>query len=85
VRQLAYGIATDTIDENLKLGKTNVLECQEYYCAGIIEYFRPKFLRHPTVAETQRLLAKTEERDFFWYVREHRLYVLAWHNCLIGW
>jgi hypothetical protein len=36
IRQLAYGLTADTIDEYLKLEKTTVLECLEYYCSGII-------------------------------------------------
>ena len=62
--QLAYGMTAYTIDEYLKLGKTTVLECLEYYCSGIIECFRDEFLRRPTVTDTQRLLAKLEERGF---------------------
>jgi hypothetical protein len=54
----------DTIDVYLKLEKITVLECLEYYCLGIIEYFEDGFLHRPTVADTQRLLAKTEERGF---------------------
>jgi hypothetical protein len=57
-------MAVYTIDEYLKLGKTTVLEYLEYYCLGIIECFRDEFLRRPTVADTQRLLAKAEERGF---------------------
>jgi hypothetical protein len=64
VRQLAYDMTTDTIDEYLKLGKSIALECLEYYCASIIEYFGDEFLCYPTVTDTQRLLAKTEERVF---------------------
>jgi hypothetical protein len=62
LHQLAYGMATDTIDEYLKLRKTTTLECLEYYYSGIIECFGDEFLRRPTVADIQRLLAKTEER-----------------------
>jgi hypothetical protein len=65
VHQLAYGMSADTIDEYLKLGKTTTLECLEYYYAGIIECFEAEFLRRPTVTNTQRLLAKAEERGFF--------------------
>jgi hypothetical protein len=65
LRQLAYSMTTDIIDEYLKLGKTIALECVEYYCSGIIECFRDEFLRHPTVANTHHLLAKTEEHEFF--------------------
>jgi hypothetical protein len=64
LRQLAYGIAADTIDEYLKLGKTTVLECLKYYCSSIIKCFGDEFLRHPTITDTQRLLAKAEERGF---------------------
>jgi hypothetical protein len=63
--QLAYDMAVDTIDEYMKLGKTIALECLEYYYLSIIECFGDEFLRHPTVANTQRLLAKAEERRFF--------------------
>jgi hypothetical protein len=51
LRQLAYSMTTDTIDEYLNLGKTIVLECLE-------------FLGRPTVTDTQCLLAKLEERGF---------------------
>jgi hypothetical protein len=64
LRQLAYGMVTDTINEYLKLGKITALECLEYYCSGIIECFGDEFLRRSTVADTQRLLAKAEERVF---------------------
>jgi hypothetical protein len=52
VRQLAYDMATDTIDEHLKLGKSTVVEWLEYYCSSIIECFETEFLRRPTVANT---------------------------------
>jgi hypothetical protein len=64
VHQLAYGMAADMIDEYLKLEKLIALECLEYFCAGIIECFEAEFLRRPTVIDTQRLLAKAEERGF---------------------
>jgi hypothetical protein len=55
-------MAADTIDEYLKLEKSITLTCLEYYCAGIIECFGAKFLHRPIAANTQRLLAKAEER-----------------------
>jgi hypothetical protein len=55
----------DTIDEYLKLEKTTTLECLEYYYSGIIECFGDEFLRHPTIADTQCLLANAEEHGFF--------------------
>jgi hypothetical protein len=52
----------DMIDEYLKLKKSTTIQYLEYYSAGIIECFMIEFLRHPTVADTQCLLTKTEER-----------------------
>jgi hypothetical protein len=57
-------MTTDTIDEYLKLGKSTALECLEYYYSGTIKCFGDKFLSHPTITDTQRLLAKVEERGF---------------------
>jgi hypothetical protein len=34
LRQLAYVMAIDTVDEYIKLGKITALECLEYYCSG---------------------------------------------------
>jgi hypothetical protein len=62
--QLGYDMVIDTIDKYLKLAKTIVLECLEYYCSDIIECFEDEFLRRPTVVDTQCLLAKAEERGF---------------------
>jgi hypothetical protein len=64
LRQLAYGIDTNTINKYLKLGKTTALECLKYYCLGIIEYFGDEFLCRHTVANTHCLLVNVEERGF---------------------
>jgi hypothetical protein len=57
-------MTANTIDAYFKLGKTTVLECLEYYYSDIIECFEDTFLRCPTAADTQHLLAKTAERGF---------------------
>jgi hypothetical protein len=84
VRQLAYSIAIYTIDEYLKLGKSSDMECLEYYYACIIECFKVEFLHRHSVADTQRLLVKAEERELpgiLWSID-----CIYWqrHNCLIG-
>jgi hypothetical protein len=38
-----YDMAADAIDEYLKLGKSIVLKCLEYYCPSIIEYFGDEY------------------------------------------
>jgi hypothetical protein len=56
IRQLAYGMVVDMIDEYLKLRKSTAL--------GHHGVFWDEFLHHPAIANTQRLLAKTEEDGF---------------------
>jgi hypothetical protein len=84
LRQLAYGMAADTIDEYLKLEKSTALECLEYYCSGIIECFGDEILRHATVADTQRLLAKAEECGFPDMLGSIDCMHWQWHNCPVG-
>jgi hypothetical protein len=55
---------TDIIDEYLKLEKSTILECIEYYCTSIIKCFGTELLRRPNIADTQCLLAKAAEREF---------------------
>jgi hypothetical protein len=74
-------MTVNTIDEYLKLGKTTTLECLEHYCSGIIECFGNEFLRCPTVADTQYLLAKIEERDFLGMLES--IDYMHWHD--VGW
>jgi hypothetical protein len=85
LRQLAYGMAVYTIYEYLKLEKTTALECLEYYCSGIIECFGDEFLHRPTVADTQHLLAKAEERGFPGMLGSIDCMHWQCHNCLVGW
>jgi hypothetical protein len=78
-------MTTDTIDEYMKLGKTTTLECVEYYCSGIIEYFGDEFLCRSTIADTQRLLAKAEERGFSSMLGSIDYMHWQWHNYPVGW
>jgi hypothetical protein len=78
-------MAVGTIDEYLKLGKTTVLECLKYYCSGINECFGDEFLCHPTIADTQRLLAKVKERRFSGMLGSIDCMHWQWHNCTVGW
>jgi hypothetical protein len=57
-------MTVSTIDEYMKLGKTTVLKCLQYYCSSINECFLEEFLCRPTVVNTQRLLVKPEESGF---------------------
>jgi len=64
MRMLPYGTLADSLDENLKIGKSTTLECLGMFARGVIETFGPEFLRPPTVEETERILQFNEARGF---------------------
>ena len=64
MRMLAYGTPADSLDENLKIGKSTTLECLGMFARGVIQTFGPEFLRPPTVEETERIIQLNEARGF---------------------
>jgi hypothetical protein len=47
--------------------------------------FWDEFLSHPTIADTQRLLGKTEEHGFSGMLESINCIHWQWHNYLVGW
>ena len=64
IRILAYGISADCVDEYLKIGESTAMECMKNFMAGVIQVFGEEYLRKPTQANVDRLLAVAEARDF---------------------
>jgi hypothetical protein len=60
IRMLAYGTATDELDEVLKIGESTTLECLGKFAKGIIECFGPEYLRPPTTEEIEKILQANE-------------------------
>uniref|UniRef100_A0A0D3CLD1 DDE Tnp4 domain-containing protein n=1 Tax=Brassica oleracea var. oleracea TaxID=109376 RepID=A0A0D3CLD1_BRAOL len=55
IRVLAYGTATDAVDEYLRLGETTTRSCVEHFVEGIINLFGDEYLRRSTPTDLQRL------------------------------
>ena len=84
LRQLAYGAGADTIDEWLKLARTTSSECLDQFCEGIIECYGEEYCRRPNVEDTQRLLAKAEERGFPGMLGSIDCMHWQWRNCPVA-
>nr|XP_051190910.1 uncharacterized protein LOC127304252 [Lolium perenne] len=84
LRLLAYGAAADTIDEWLKLARQTSSDCLDRFCEGIIDCYGEMFCRRPTVEDTQRLLAKAEERGFPGMLGSIDCMHWQWRNCLVA-
>ena len=64
IRQSAYGIAADALDEYVGLVESTAIENLRRYVKAIVEVFEHEYLRSPNENDTTRLLALGENRGF---------------------
>ncbi|XP_073355519.1 uncharacterized protein [Aegilops tauschii subsp. strangulata] len=64
IRMLAYGILGDLVDEYVRMSETTCLMSMYKFCQAVIEVFGPEYLRQPTAADTEKLLATNAARGF---------------------
>ncbi|KAE9020623.1 hypothetical protein PR003_g13160 [Phytophthora rubi] len=64
IRQLAYGMPADAVDEYVRIGESTAIKCLLRFCDAIIEVFGDEYLRAPSEEDVQRLLAMHGERGF---------------------
>jgi len=82
---LAYGISADCIDEYLKIGESTAIECMKNFAAGVIQVFGEEYLRKPTQADVDLLLAVAEARDFPGMLGSNDYIYWKWKNCPTRW
>jgi len=82
---LAYGIATDCVDEYLKIGAITALEYMKNFALGVIEVFGDEYLRKSTQAIVDRLLQVTKVQDFPSMLGSIDCMHWEWKNCLTTW
>jgi hypothetical protein len=64
VRQLAYGVPGDLIDDYIRMSKSTCHEAMYQFCEDIIVVFSEYYLREPNMDDTARLLSINESRGF---------------------
>jgi hypothetical protein len=64
IHMLVYGVASDLIDEYLRMSESTCLDSMYKFCKAVIAVFGTLYLREPTVEDTARLLSINEERGF---------------------
>ncbi|XP_024004407.1 putative nuclease HARBI1 [Eutrema salsugineum] len=85
IRILAYGCASDAVDEYLRLGETTALRCLKNFVEGIINVFGEEYLRRPTPDDLQRLLDHGENRGFPGMIGSIDCMHWEWKNCPTAW
>uniref|UniRef100_A0A453FL39 DDE Tnp4 domain-containing protein n=1 Tax=Aegilops tauschii subsp. strangulata TaxID=200361 RepID=A0A453FL39_AEGTS len=85
VRMLAYGIPGDLVDEYVRMSVTTCLMSMYKFCQAMIEVFGLEYLRQPTAADTERLLATNAARGFPGMLGSIDCMHWEWKDCPFAW
>ncbi|KZV29730.1 hypothetical protein F511_05824 [Dorcoceras hygrometricum] len=86
IRQLAYGVPTDNLDEYLRMGESTSIKCLFSFCQYVVELFGDRYLRKPDANDIQRLLKMHEERHGFpGMLGSLDCMHWEWKNCPVAW
>ncbi|XP_057774868.1 uncharacterized protein LOC130993849 [Salvia miltiorrhiza] len=85
MRVLAYGTATDAVDEYLRMSSTVTRDAVIHFVEGIISCFGDTYLRRPNQQDLQRLLYVGEQRGFPGMIGSIDCMHWEWKNCPTAW
>ncbi|XP_062199648.1 uncharacterized protein LOC133902085 [Phragmites australis] len=85
IRQLAYGVSSDAVDEYVRIGASTTMLSLRKYVQSIVEMFREEYLRAPNETDTARLLAEGEHRGFPGMLGSIDCMHWVWKNCPKVW
>nr|BAD36410.1 ribosomal protein-like [Oryza sativa Japonica Group] len=81
MRQLAYGIAADALDEYLGVAEITAIESLRRFVKAVVEVFEHEYLRSPNENDTTRLLKLEENRGFPSMLGSIDCMHWKWKNC----
>ncbi|XP_042415432.1 protein ALP1-like [Zingiber officinale] len=86
IRQLAYGVPADHLDEYLRMGESTAIRCLFKFCEYVVEIFGDRYLRMPNADDVQRLLQMHDERHGFpGMLGSLDCMHWKWKNCPVAW
>ncbi|GJY34033.1 ALP1-like protein [Tanacetum coccineum] len=65
IRQLAYGVHADFLDEYMQISERTSRTALDRFCQVVMEIYGPEFLRKPTVTDIEKLYRHHEEKHGF--------------------
>ncbi|XP_071699091.1 uncharacterized protein [Rutidosis leptorrhynchoides] len=65
IRQLAYGLSPDALDEYLHMSEQTSVICLDNFCKCIIDLHKSRYMRSPTATDVARLYSAHEEKHGF--------------------
>ncbi|GJV54969.1 transcription elongation factor SPT6 [Tanacetum coccineum] len=86
IRQLAYGVTPDSLDEYLQMGSHCARDCLDFFTMCVIELFMPKYLRKPDFNDIQKLYtAHNNIHGFPGMLESIDCMHWEWRNCPKAW
>ncbi|GKA44399.1 transcription elongation factor SPT6 [Tanacetum coccineum] len=86
IRQLAYGVTPDSLDEYLQIGNHCARDCLDFFTMCVIELFMPEYLRKPDFDDIQNLYtAHNNIHGFSGMLGSIDCMHWEWRNCLKAW
>jgi hypothetical protein len=81
LRQLAYGVPADYVDEYVRIGESTAIESLRKFVRAICEVFGKEYLRAPNEDDTSRLLNIAEQCGFPGMLGSIDCMHWKWKNC----
>jgi hypothetical protein len=85
IRQLAYGVPGDLIDDYIRMRESTCHEAMYRFCEDVIVVFGECYLREPNMDDTARLLSINKSRGFPGMLGSIDCMLWQWKNCPSGW
>ncbi|XP_073045580.1 uncharacterized protein [Primulina eburnea] len=85
IRIIAYGMASDSMDEYIKIGESDAIESLKRFSWAMVEVFGDRYLRSPNDEDIERILLIGKQRGFQGMLGSLDCMYWKWKNCPTGW
>jgi Plant transposon protein len=81
IRMMAYGGSADSMDENLRMGESTIIQTLTIFTETIVKCFGDEYLRQPNQEDLERILKTNGSRGFVGMLGSLDCMHWRWKNC----
>src|SRR5438132_12331200 len=82
---LANGCSADSLDSDLQMSDTTIIESLKRFIRAVVHLFKLEYMRHPNAQEISSLLETAATRGFPGMIGSIDCMHWAWEKCPMGW